>query len=155
MDKFDYGSFNPDKEASVFTTDKGYSESSGEAETRKQFSYPLDEVKEYINKVTPVNNAEESIQLRINAQELLQYRDSETGDWQDTASGGHIIGTTNDEGEIIDLPQRTRLVFKDTDVSDTGAETIIRCKNRGLFVGVKTSIIKFIHSTSYLMFLTI
>lgn len=125
MDKFDYKSYNSEVDASVFTTDKGYSESSGENDTRKQFSYPLNEVKTYLNKVTNQNNAGDVVQFRINSQKLIQYRDTEDGEWVDTASGGHNIASMDDSGETIVYPQRTTLAFKGVSVVDSGSETVI------------------------------
>ena len=49
MEKFEFGQYDPSKEASVFTETNNYSETKSEEDTRQQFSFPLNELKEYIN----------------------------------------------------------------------------------------------------------
>ena len=60
MEKFKFKPYNSSIDAGVFTMGNGYFESSGEADTRKQLSYPLSNIADYINdEVVP--NANESI----------------------------------------------------------------------------------------------
>lgn len=49
MEKFKFKPYNSSIDAGVFTMGNGYFESSGEADTRKQLSYPLSNIADYIN----------------------------------------------------------------------------------------------------------
>lgn len=49
MADFEYKQFNPSVDTDPFTESKGYVEPSGEEEVRKQFSYPLKELRDYLN----------------------------------------------------------------------------------------------------------
>lgn len=49
MNKFSFKSFDSTQDASVFTPENGYVESNGETDTRKQFSFPLREIADFIN----------------------------------------------------------------------------------------------------------
>ena len=64
MEKFKFKPYNSSIDAGVFTMGNGYFESSGEADTRKQLSYPLSNIADYINdEVVPnVNESINSIQ---------------------------------------------------------------------------------------------
>lgn len=120
MDKLTYGSYSSDITDVVFDSTKGYSEPNGEQEVRKQLSFPLKEVKDYINSIANTDSEGTTILLRISADDLIQYSlDGET--WNDTASGGHIL--YDEEGNA--LPQRTRLMFNNTNIYDTGDMTIV------------------------------
>lgn len=137
MKKFEFGNYDPTVEADVFKPDKGYVESDGETSTRKQFSYPLKELKDFINDTVSLNVEDDPIQLRLNEQNVLQYRDGEA--WLDTASSGHIIEveidedivTTDEDGNetVVSekgtqiLPQRTKLTFHNVEAYDSGEST--------------------------------
>lgn len=50
---FNYGSYDPTVvEDIVFSESKNYVEPTGETETRKQLSYPLGEIRDYLNETT-------------------------------------------------------------------------------------------------------
>ena len=49
MEKFTFKPFDSTQEPEVFTTDNGYVESSGESDNRKQLSFPLKEIADFIN----------------------------------------------------------------------------------------------------------
>lgn len=120
MDKLTYGSYSSDITDVVFDSTKGYSEPNGEQEVRKQLSFPFKEVKDYINSIANTDSDGTTILLRISADNLIQYSlDGET--WNDTASGGHII---YDDAEN-QMPQRTRLMFRNASVTDTGSMTVV------------------------------
>lgn len=122
MNKFDYGNYDSTKQASVFTVAKGYNETDGDTTTRKQFSQPLVEVKDFLNKIiTVLSDGNTVVQLRINEDGLIQYRLSESDDWVDTAAGGHQI--FDDAGH--QMPQKTKLMFLNTNVRNEGEYTVV------------------------------
>ena len=125
MEKFSYGNYDNTSTDITFDATKGYVEPSGESETRKQFSYPLHELKEFINDTATVNEDDDKVlQLQVDNQGLIKWRDDPEGDWQNTASSGHEIFVEND-GVTESLPQRSRMKFVDTNVSDDGQYTVI------------------------------
>ena len=124
MDKFSYGNYDPSITDLTFDSTKGYVEPSGEAETRKQFSYPLKELKDFINNIVAVNSDDDVIQLTVDSQGLIKYRLSSEDPWQNTASSGHEIFVEN-EGVVESMPQRARMKFVNTTVSDDGIYTVI------------------------------
>lgn len=126
MDKLQYGNFDSSLSDITFDSNKGYTEPSGESEVRKQLSYPLKEIKDYINNTIPVKvSNNDVIQLGLTSQRTLQYRDSENGKWRDTASSGHTIFIK--EGDTVEqMPQRSEIQFNSVTASDTGTRTIIQ-----------------------------
>lgn len=126
MDKFNYGNYDSTINDLAFDSTKGYVEPTSESEVRKQLSSPLKQVKDYINDTTSVKSYDETqvVQIGVTAQNTIQYRDEKNGEWQDTASSGHIIRVTN-EGETEQMPQRTILEFENVDARDTGTSTVI------------------------------
>lgn len=120
MDKFSYGNYDSSNTDIAFDSSKGYTEPSGETDVRKELSYPLKELKEYINDIVPVDGDDTAIQLRISDEGLVQYSyDGST--WNDTASGGHNIFDDNDN----QMPQKTKLMFKNTTVYNSGDYTVV------------------------------
>ena len=123
MDKFEYGAYNSQtyEHESPFA-DSSYIDPVNETETRKQFSYPLLELQDFINKTLPIQqDSDKVIQLRLTSDNLIQYSlDGET--WLDTASGGHII-YNEDENQ---LPQKTKLRFDGVSVFNSGDFTIVK-----------------------------
>ena len=124
MEKFNYGTFDPANNDVAYDSTKGYVEPSNETEVRKELSYPLKELKDFINDVLPqkeVGGSDKVVALKLTDDNLIQYSmDGET--WLDTASGGHII--YDDDGNA--LPQKTRLMFKDTNVYNSGDFTVVQ-----------------------------
>ena len=123
MNKFEYGAYNSQtyEHESPFA-DSSYIDPVNETETRKQFSYPLLELQDFINKTLPIQQGSDKvIQLRLTSDNLIQYSlDGET--WLDTASGGHII-YDEDENQ---LPQKTKLRFDGVSVFNSGDFTIVK-----------------------------
>lgn len=75
MDKFSYGSYSSSISDIVYSATNGYSNPSSELETRKQFSTPLKEVKDYINNTVPTQYAtNKAVQLLVTSDNKLQYR---------------------------------------------------------------------------------
>lgn len=120
MEKFSYGNYDSTVTDIAYDSTKGYVEPSGEQEVRKELSYPLKELKDYINQVIPVDADGDTILLRLTEDLLFQYSlDGET--WYDTASGGHQIFDENEN----QLPQKTKMMFRDTNVHNEGDYTVV------------------------------
>ena len=73
MNKFNYGSFDTDNTDIAFSSTNGYSDPSSELDTRKQLSYPLKELKTFINNTVPVDSGDNVIQLVLDGG-ILKYR---------------------------------------------------------------------------------
>ena len=122
MEKFNFKSYDSNQEAGVFTPENGYNETHGESDNRKQLSYPLTELKNYINDTVPlIVGGENVIQLGLTEQKTLQYRNGPSDSWKDTASSGHMIF----DNDGVQYPQRSRMQFKNTVIEDDGEKTII------------------------------
>lgn len=119
MEKFRFGQYDPSKEASVFTETNNYSETKNEEDTRQQFSFPLEELREYINN-HQIEKGDEVIKFRLTNDNLIQYT-TDGVNWLDTASGGHQIYDRNE----TQLPQRTKLLFKGVDVYNNNGFTVV------------------------------
>ena len=88
MNKLSYGNFDVSNGDIAFSTTNGYNEPSSEIERRKQLSYPLKEVKTFINNTVAVLESDETtaVQLAVSSSSI-KYR---------TQSGGALtkIGPT-------------------------------------------------------------
>lgn len=128
-DKFSFGDYDDTQNAEVFTTTKGYDDANSEESTRRQLSFPLTEIKNFINKILPVktSNTDTLIQLGVGDDKMLRFREAENGAWKDVASEGHIIETV-ENGQTVTFPQRSVLQFLDVDISDDSVnkKTVIR-----------------------------
>ena len=142
MDEF---AFNPE---TGFNDSSTYPDPSTEAETRAQLMKPHEQTRDFINNTLipgltgtsgasniktidgtsvqaqldkKINSNSDSLKyFRLNADGALEYSiDGIT--WQATASSGHVI--INGYGDIF--PQRSRLKFLNTTITDDGSQTII------------------------------
>lgn len=118
MDKLDYGNFDSTNTDIAFSATNGYSNPTTEDETRRQLSYPLKEVKEYINKTVPVKN-NQAVQLVVTAQNGLQYKTSPSATPIDINTGSsHGIPSGGTTGQVLTKNSNT-----DYDVS-WGSESL-------------------------------
>jgi len=105
MNKLSYGSFDASNTDIAFASNSGYTNPTSELETRKQLSYPLKELKTFINNTVSVDESDNAIQLVVDNGDL-KYR-------------------TEPNGALIDLDFTTLLATKqDTLVSGTNIKTI-------------------------------
>lgn len=74
MNKFSYGNFDSTNDDIAFASSNGYGEPGNETTTRKQLSYPLKELKTYINNTVPVDNSGNPIQLYLSSSGNMWYR---------------------------------------------------------------------------------
>lgn len=114
MNHLTYGSFDSTNADIAFTEENNYTNPASEVETRKQLSYPLKEIKTFLNDAMPVNDNDDVIQLAVTSEDKLRYR--VTGDtWTDIAGGIPSGGTT---GQVLTKSSNT-----DYDVS-WGSESL-------------------------------
>ena len=127
MDRFKYEKYDGTLDEVVFSETNGYSEPSGEEETRKQFSAPLKEIKDYLNNTATVDTTgnQTVYQLGLTSDRIIRYRSGPNETWKDTQSAGHKIVVSN-EGVVRTLPQRAILRFENVEARDTGGETVIQ-----------------------------
>ena len=87
MNKLNYGTFDISNGDIAFASTNGYSNPSSELETRKQLSYPLKEVKTFVNNTVTVNSSDEAVQLVLDSNNKLQYRTEPSGTLVDVQVG--------------------------------------------------------------------
>lgn len=89
-------------------------------EARNQLQTPLDQIRDFVNSICTMYGVN-VVTLKITDDRTIQYS-IDGVDFIDTASSGHII--YNGYGQ--EFPQRTKLKFEDTEVSDDGEYTIVK-----------------------------
>lgn len=124
---FEYGKFPDGHTPAVFTEGNNYLDTGNATETRAQFSYPLEEVENFLNETTSVDNENNPIQLRLNEDTILQYKEKGSEEWLDTASSGHKIFYKDEEGTQHQLENKPKLVFDNVSGYNEGDETHIEC----------------------------
>ena len=87
MNKFNYGTFDISNGDIAFASTNGYSNPSSELETRKQLSYPLKEVKTFVNNTVSVDSEDNAIQLVL-TENGLSYRTEPGGSLTPIGGGG-------------------------------------------------------------------
>ena len=94
MNKLDYGNFDNTNADIAFSEANGYSNPTSELLTRKQFSYPLKEIKTFLGNAIPVDSNGNVVQLEVNDNNTLSYRTTPNGDLTDLTGGIPSGGTT-------------------------------------------------------------
>ena len=79
MSKFSYGNFDSSNTDIAYASTSGYTNPTSELDTRKQFSYPLKELKTFINNTVSVDDNDHPVQLVVDDGEL-KYRTEPEGD---------------------------------------------------------------------------
>ena len=91
MNKLNYGNYNASISDIAFSATNGYSDPASELETRKQLSYPLKEVKDFVNNTVAEDSNGDAVQLLVTSDDTLQYRtapDATPVDISGVPSGG-------------------------------------------------------------------
>lgn len=116
MNKLSYGNYNPSISDIAFSATNGYTDPSGELETRKQLSYPLKEVKDFVNKTVSTNGEGDPIQLVVDSGKLKYRTEPEggltpvTGDIPSGGSSGQVLKKNSDTnydvawGSVYSIP---------------------------------------------------
>lgn len=119
MNKLSYSNFDISNGDIAFASTNGYGKPSGELEIRKQFSFPLKELKTFINNVVSVDSEDTVIQLVIDANGNLKYRTDPSANLQDISVSGSIpSGGTS--GQILQKNSST-----DFDASWTSPQKMV------------------------------
>lgn len=100
MNKLNYGTFDISNGDIAFASTNGYSNPSSELETRKQLSYPLKEVKTFVNNTVAVNSNDEAVQFVLDSNNKLQYRTEPSGTLVDVQVG-YSFPTGGAEGQLL------------------------------------------------------
>lgn len=102
MNHLTYGSFDSTNADIAFTEANGYTNPASESETRKQLSYPLKEIKDFLHDAISIDGSDNVIQLRVSGGKV-QYRT--TGNTWTDASGGIPSGGTT--GQVLEKSSST------------------------------------------------
>lgn len=100
MNKLNYGTFDISNGDIAFASTNGYSNPSSELETRKQLSYPLKEVKTFVNNTVAVNSNDEAVQFVLDSNNKLQYRTEPSGTLVDVETGSKFP-TGGTSGQLL------------------------------------------------------
>lgn len=130
MNKLDYGTFDPTNADIAFASTNGYTDPASELETRKQLSYPLKELKTYINNTVTEDSLGNAIQLVATANSL-KYRSSAGGALTDITLGIPSGGTT---GQIL---QKNSSTNYDTEWADKTLDVLTTAPASANTDGVK------------------
>ena len=98
MNKLNYGNFDITNADIAFSSTNGYSDPTSEIETRKQLSYPLKELKTYINNTVSVDGSENAVQVVIE-DGRVKYR-TEANGTKNTIVVQILSGTTDPSADL-------------------------------------------------------
>ncbi len=100
MDKLSFGSFDSSNTDIAYDSTKGYVTPADENAVRKQLSYPIKEIKTYVNNTVPVleSNTNTAIQLAVGSSGL-KYRTDPNGEFT-AVTGGVSIDTIYPVGSV-------------------------------------------------------
>ena len=91
MNKLSYGNYNSSISDFAFDETNGYNDPTSPTETRKQLSFPLKEVKDFVNNTVTEDSNGDAVQLLVTEDNTLQYRtapDATPVDISGVPSGG-------------------------------------------------------------------
>lgn len=86
MKEFKYGQYNRDKSGSPFE-DSTYVQIINEQEARKQLGFPLAELATFLNGIKSISASGDIIQLRINEDNTISYRNYDNETWISIGDG--------------------------------------------------------------------
>lgn len=113
MEKLNYGNYNSSISDIAFSATNGYSDPASELETRKQLSYPLKEVKDFVNNTVSVDSNDDAVQLVVSSENTLKYRSSVGGALTDITVAGlqKMSVLTQAQYDALDPKDATTLYF--------------------------------------------
>lgn len=86
MNKLSYGNFDSSNNDIAYSSTSGYNTPASEDEVRKQLSYPLKEIKTFVNNTVTVKGTS-AVQLVLSDEDKLQYRTDPSGELNDIVVG--------------------------------------------------------------------
>ena len=98
MNKLSYGNYSSSISDFAFDETNGYNDPTSPTETRKQLSFPLKEVKDFVNNTVTEDSNGDAVQLLVTEDNTLQYRTAPdatpvdiTGGVPDGGTAGQIL----------------------------------------------------------------
>lgn len=120
MNKLNYGNFDSTSADIAFSSTNGYTDPASELETRKQLSYPLKEIKDYINNTIPTDTGDNPVQLVVTSNSI-GYRTTIGGTVNPIATtSSHSHGNITNAGDITanaTIASGDRLIINDESAS--------------------------------------
>lgn len=120
MNKLNYGNFDSTSADIAFSSTNGYIDPASELETRKQLSYPLKEIKDYINNTIPTDTGDNPVQLVVTSNSI-GYRTTIGGTVNPIATtSSHSHGNITNAGDITanaTIASGDRLIINDESAS--------------------------------------
>ena len=98
MNKLSYGNFDSDNDDIAFIASNGYDTPASEIAVRKQLSYPLKEVKDFINNTVSEDSSRNAIQMVVD-NGRVKYR-TEANGVLTTAVVRILSGTTDPSSDL-------------------------------------------------------
>ena len=100
MNKLSYGNYDPSNADIAFSATNQYSSPASELETRKQLSYPLKEVKTFVNNTVSVDTDDNAVQLVV-SDDSLGYRTTVGGAVHNISLGLEVVSCTQAEYDAM------------------------------------------------------
>lgn len=110
MNKLSYGNFDPNNADIAFSATNQYSSPASELETRKQLSYPLKEVKTFVNNTVSVDTDDNAVQLVVSS-DTIGYRTTPGGEVQEIGGGLDLVTCTQAEYDALPTPRPSTTVY--------------------------------------------
>jgi hypothetical protein len=113
MEKLSYKPYSSSISDVVFLETNNYYDPSSPMETRKQLSYPLKEVKDFVNNTVSVDSNDNAVQLVVSSENTLKYRTSVGGTLTDITVAGlqKMSVLTQAQYDALDPKDATTLYF--------------------------------------------
>ena len=111
MNKLSYGNYDPSNADIAFSATNQYSSPASELETRKQLSYPLKEVKTFVNNTVSVDTDDNAVQLVV-SNSTIGYRSTPGGAAQNINTVGlDFVTCTQAEYDALPTPRPSTTVY--------------------------------------------
>lgn len=135
MDKLNYGNFDVTNSDIAFSSTNGYDEPQSELERRKQLSYPLKEVKDYINSTMPTDSGNNPVQLVVTSNSI-GYRTTAGGVLTPISNGipsggttGQVLSKKSNTDYDLEWSSSSAFSFVGMVVSATNLNTLAKVRN--------------------------
>ena len=110
MNKLSYGNYSSSISDFAFDETNGYNDPTSPTETRKQLSFPLKEVKDFVNNTVSVKGSE-AVQLVVTNDNTLQYKTSPDAEPVDVTVSGMLNGVILTQAEYDALADKQSILY--------------------------------------------
>ena len=100
MEKLSYKPYSSSISDVVFLETNNYYDPSSPMDTRKQLSYPLKEVKDFVNNTVSVDSSDNAVQLVV-ANDTLKYRSEPDGALVNVPITSHDLPSGGSSGQVL------------------------------------------------------